>query len=356
MSTELSVLLNPQAVTTTPGSAPVEMSLSVENTSDDVHTYSVNVAGLETGWYTLSAPSVRLFKGTRDRVGLKIHPPRQRGLHKGAYPFRVLVKADDNGVEESAAGTLELTGESRYEVKVRPRTLEARREGRFQVEVKNVGSRDIQLQLSVPDGSGECDFQFSGDTHPLVREGQTLNVPLRVRPRGRELNPFYDFAISALPDDSAAAPQSAPGRFMPTRFIFPWWLVRWAFIGLGVLVFLLAVLSLTGLGEQGPLSGLRTWVSRLPIVSNIVSPPPPRPGCVFQHGFLEASNAAPNEIGQCVTGEVPDGFGNTRQYTTNGVLFWHNKANTVYFFKGNAFYDFPVDGSAVKIEKILPSP
>src|SRR5215471_2709625 len=110
MSTELSVLLNPQAVTTTPGSAPVEMSLSVENTSDDVHTYSVKVAGLETGWYTLSAPSVRLFKGTRDRVGLKIHPPRQRGLHKGAYPFRVLVRADDNGVEESAAGTLELSG------------------------------------------------------------------------------------------------------------------------------------------------------------------------------------------------------------------------------------------------------
>jgi hypothetical protein len=62
-------------------------------------------------------------------------------------------------------------------------------------------------------------------------------------------------------------------------------------------------------------------------------------------GFGEWSSKDDTLLGECVTNSLGDRFGNTRQYTRKGVLFWQKGTNNVYFFKGGTLWE-PVDGKS----------
>src|ERR1700680_1742773 len=81
----LTVELNPPRVEMEPGGAPVEVVATLQNLSNVVEQYAIEVSGLEAEWYTAPVTSVSLFPQDRDQVRITLHPPRRPGLRAGSY-------------------------------------------------------------------------------------------------------------------------------------------------------------------------------------------------------------------------------------------------------------------------------
>src|SRR5438105_15168218 len=112
-SERLSVDLTPARVEMEPGGSPVEVVVTIQNLSDVVEQYAVELGGLDADWYTAPVTSVGLFPQDSDQVRITLHPPRRPGIKAGSYKFRITVRARGGGGEAGIAvadGLLDLRG------------------------------------------------------------------------------------------------------------------------------------------------------------------------------------------------------------------------------------------------------
>lgn len=56
----------------------------------------------------------------------------------------------------------------------------------------------------------------------------------------------------------------------------------------------------------------------------------------FRFGFKEYAQAHPGVVGEPLTDEAYDPWGNSEQWTTRGRLVWVKAVNRVYFFQAVA--------------------
>ena len=325
-----------------PGGPPVEVTVTIQNRSDGVAEYAVELIGLEAEWFTPPPTSVRLFPQDREQLRFALRPPRRAA--KGNFVYRVLVRSSRGTAQAAAEGALEVTGTVDYRLEVVPRRQTGRGQATFQAQITNIGTADVRLTLDGQDVDGNCDVRFPRGGSTVVQAGQKVDVPVRVRPFqrpwiGQERS--YDFNVTARPDDPTAAPQTVAGQFTHQPRLASWAPVRTTLLVLGGVVVALALVAVVlPSGLAGPMGGLRGIVCEIPIIGSLCGVRQAPPTCVYDEGFKAYAEAETQLIGPCVTSPLADSFGNVRQYSKNGVLFWQHDSNTVYFFKGDSLYAF----------------
>jgi hypothetical protein len=342
MPEEVEVQLSPARVPMVPGGAPVEVTVTIQNRSDGVAEYAVELIGLEADWFTPPPTSVRLFPQDRDQLRFALRPPRRAA--RGNFVYRVLVRSRAGGAQAAAEGTLEVTGTIAYRLEVLPRRQTGRGQGTFQAQLTNTGGADLRVTLDGESAEGNCEVRFLRDAPSVVQAGQKVDVPLRVRPFQRPAvgqERSYDFNVTARPDDPTTAPQTVAAQFTHQPRLASWAPVRTTLLILGGLIVVLALIAVVlPSGLAGPMGGLRAFVCDIPIIGSLCGGRPVTATCVYDEGFKAYAEAETQLIGPCVTGPLADSFGNVRQYSKNGVLFWQHDSNTVYFFKGDSLYAF----------------
>src|ERR1051325_5024878 len=103
-SERLSVELSPARVEMEPGGSPVELVVTIQNLSDVVEQYAVELSGLDADWFPAPVTSVGLFPQDSDQVRISLRPPRRPGTRAGSYKFRVTVRARGGaGAEANSA-------------------------------------------------------------------------------------------------------------------------------------------------------------------------------------------------------------------------------------------------------------
>jgi hypothetical protein len=356
-ASSVSVELAPARVEMEPGGTPIEIVATVQNLSNVVEQYAIEVSGLDSDWYTAPVTSVSLFPQDRDQVRISLHPPRRQGLRAGSYPFRVVARARNGTASQSAAGVLDVRGVAVYRiVDLAPRRLTARGKGNYRLQIANTGAADVRLALEGSDAENACTFKFPNQSEPLVAAGARGEYPVVVRPKKRPwVGPeqSYDFIITARPVDARGEPQQVSAQFThkPLFRTLPIWpVLKWVLIALAALA-VLVVLFVLGIPQE---FGRRTEIAMAQSCGTLRTVPvlgaacPGRPSqlpplasdCSFQFGFKEFADAESAMVGPCTTNVVYDDKGNGLQYTKNGMLYWLKDSNTVYLFTGDSVYAY----------------
>src|SRR5438105_4858332 len=169
MPGDLRVELNPTRVQVDAGASSVDLVVSIQNLGDVVDQYIVEVDGLDADWFT-QPPNLGLFPQDREQVRVNLHPPG-RGVRKGSYPFKILVRSRGGAAAESADGVLEIRGAPKLNLELKPPRLIARGQGTFTLLMANSGNADVRANLEGRDAEEACDVRFPRDESPLVPAG-----------------------------------------------------------------------------------------------------------------------------------------------------------------------------------------
>jgi hypothetical protein len=353
VSERLVVELTPARIEMEPGGSPVEVTVTLQNLTDVVEQYTVELTGLDPEWYTAPVASVGLFPQDRDQVRISLHPPKRPGVKAGTYPFQVIVRARDGRNERVIEGILDLRGYAAYRVDLTPRRQTARGKGAFRLQVANTGTADVRLGLDGHDAEEQGRVRFGRSAEASVTAGAKSELPVIFQPKSRPwVGPerSYDFVISVRPLDARGEPQQVSGQFThrPLFRTLPIWGIL-KILAVLLVIFLAVILFFgTGIAEE---LGHRTQVAgsqlcgalyRVPVVgSGCPQPnraPEPVANCEFAAGFKELHDAEGQLVGACTTNVRYDEFGNGLQYTEKGVLFWLKGSNTSYFLIDDSVY------------------
>jgi hypothetical protein len=344
--------LDPALVNLEPGQA-AEILVTIHNLSDIIQQYTIDVSDLEPDWYTVPVISSRLFPQDRDQVRIRLHPPKRPGMRLGAYHFRILVAArsqtDEWLSEGISEGVLDVRGVASFRlVDILPHSRVGRREGTYRLQIENTGSADVRLHLEGHDDEEACTVRFK-HAEPLVAASTTSYQEFVVKPRnGKLVGPpqTYRFTIHAKPRDARGGTQFSSAEFIHKplfRGLPIWPVIKFTVISLVAAAVLVALVA-AGVPQQ-----LEThWhivvvegcshLSETPVLGSLCSKIGP---CEFlpNSGFEAVHASDPKRIGACTTYEAHDAhFGNGIQYTDNGVLYWVQASNSVYFFTGHSVY------------------
>ena len=162
MSALIRVVLSRMTLQIEPGQRG-ELSITIQNLSEIVDQYIVEVQGLDDAWLTLLPPRISLFPQDEGHVRIKLHPPE--GTRAGTYEFAVKVASRENPVEFSTErGTLTIAPIFLFDVSLAPhRKTTMGEEVGFSVGLSNPGNADITLQLSAADPDDACTYAFDTD-------------------------------------------------------------------------------------------------------------------------------------------------------------------------------------------------
>ena len=212
MSAVIRVALSRKTLRIEPGQRG-ELSITIQNLSEIVDQYIVEVQGLDDAWLTLVPPRISLFPQDEGHVRIKLHPPER--ARAGTYEFTVKVVSRENPVEFSTAqGTLDIAPVFLFDVSLAPqRKTTTGEDVPFSVQLNNPGNTDITLQLSVADPEDACTYAFDTDQVTLEAGGSTT-VPLSVAPKqgAGDKGRLHSFTVRAAPVDAPQKARTATGE------------------------------------------------------------------------------------------------------------------------------------------------
>ncbi|MDA8216523.1 MAG: hypothetical protein M0Z94_02800 [Dehalococcoidales bacterium] len=371
MSDKIRVSLQPALVEVEADGEPKEIVLAIQNVADYVDQYSIELQGLDTGWYTLPLSSVSLFPQDRDEVRIQVHPRKEDGAKAGEYPYSLRVTSRAaTGESAVVEGKLVIRGFAVYVAEILPPTKAAcLRKADFRVRIINRGNVDVTLAPSVTDREEGCRFSLQ-PPEPTVPAGTpppTAEVMLTVRPkRSMWVGPQkqYDVTLTLVPQ-SAKGEAKALGCQVLHRPLLPSWrpVFSWAKRAAAVIaVVALALLGMQVVEREGGIGALPDtadrWVAQtrgslqdalgIPRdqpasgqagIGQAAKPAPtagpatPTPaGRAFAEPFLPVFEAAADRVGPAIEEAIADKDGNLHQSTERGFLVWWKGPNTIYFF------------------------
>jgi uncharacterized membrane protein len=206
MSAIIRVALSRKALQIEPGQQG-ELSATIQNLSEIVDQYVVEVEGLDAGWLTLLPPRISLFPQDQGLITIKLHPPEN--ALAGTYDLAVRVASRENPIEwTKVQATLDVTPVLLFEVSLSPqRKSIVEEEAGYDVLLTNPGNVDLTLSLSASDPEEGCAYRFDRSL-VTVEAGGSAPVELTVTPKhpAREQGKLYNFTVKAAPVD---APQRA---------------------------------------------------------------------------------------------------------------------------------------------------
>jgi uncharacterized membrane protein len=98
-----------------------EATATIRNLGQSVDQLTLNIEGLDPGWYTLPVSSVALFPNDQDNLKIIFHPPETKG---GSYPFRINVFSQENPDEKATVDlAIEIQAVPEVELSLSPPTI-----------------------------------------------------------------------------------------------------------------------------------------------------------------------------------------------------------------------------------------
>ncbi|MGD2104288.1 MAG: hypothetical protein PVJ55_04120 [Anaerolineae bacterium] len=205
MSAIIRVALSRKQLDIEPGQKG-ELSVAVQNLSEIVDQYNVEVEGLDAGWITLSPPRLSLFPQDEGQVTIKLHPPE--AAKAGTYGFAVKVVSRENPVEWTRVhATLEVSSVFVFEVNLSPqRQSIVEGEATFDVHLTNPGNVDVTLNLSASDPEEALSYRFDPASVTIEAAGKkTASLTVSPKQAAKAGGRSYAFTVRA-------APAGAPGK------------------------------------------------------------------------------------------------------------------------------------------------
>jgi uncharacterized membrane protein len=191
--------------------------LTIQNRSRITERYVIEVSGLPDRWYALTADDISLEAGDTQQVPMRLSPRPGPEHPAGEYHFRIRVMP--HGYPDAAAdivAVLNVEGVESYEQRIDPPQAMGRTV-RYQLTLRNTGTRPVQLETAGSDPEGRVKFRIA--YAPEIEAGREVTIPLTV---GAKRNRFvgspetFDFRLHSVPTE--ADPDEA-GRTLDARFI-----------------------------------------------------------------------------------------------------------------------------------------
>jgi uncharacterized membrane protein len=243
VSDKIRASLMPTELKVTAGAVPAIATLQLQNLSEIVDKFTVEVEGLEETWYSRSASSVALMPQASGQAQITFQPPKHKGVRAGNYPFAVTVRSQSMaGESASILGQLEVLPQVEFKVAVRPYRVTNRRKGKFRVNLANTNVSDATFVLEATDLDEGLRFQFKED-NPVVSAWNSVDVSMLTRPkRGSTVGERkrYDITVTARTEDGRA--QSANAEFYHNPLMASWRPVRRALGTLLLIAFIVALI------------------------------------------------------------------------------------------------------------------
>jgi hypothetical protein len=267
VSDKIRASLMPTELKVTAGAVPAIATVQLQNLSEIVDKFTVDVEGLDETWYSRSASSVALMPQASGQAQITFLPPKRKGVRTGTYPFAVTVRSQSvAGESASIVGQLEILPQVEFKVAVRPYRVSSRRKGNFRVNLANTNVSDVSFILEATDLDEGLRFQFKDDK-PAVSAWNTVDVPMLARPkRGSTVGEKkrYDITVTARTEDGRT--QTTNCEFYHNPFMTSWRpllrVVR-ALIVIGAIVTLIYFILRWGGGWSTLTKSPQTWVNNL---------------------------------------------------------------------------------------------
>jgi hypothetical protein len=209
-----------------------ELLVTIQNLSEIVDQYSIEVDGLDPSWYTIPTSEVSLFPQDQERARITLHPPSAPEAQAGKYDLMVRVISRENPTERtSVPAILEVLATLALEVGLSPQRASSTGDGVFQVRLANPSNVDLTVDLSATDPEEGCVYRFAPQ-RVSVAAGESKGITLRVSPkvkppRGEARG--YDFTVRAAPTAAGMQAQTVMGS-LEHRSAMPKWVLPAAII------------------------------------------------------------------------------------------------------------------------------
>jgi len=172
--------LDPNRVKVEPGQAAT-CTVWIENRSDVVEQYDVEVLGASGSWASVDARSVALFPNAKGSATVQFHPPRTWQAPAGSTPFavRVVPRSAGPGASVVEEGIVDVAPLVAVEAALAPQTSRGWLGGRHRVRLSNTGNVATPVRLSASDPENALSFSFK-PSHPVLAAGAGIGVRMRV--------------------------------------------------------------------------------------------------------------------------------------------------------------------------------
>ncbi|MBN1190793.1 MAG: hypothetical protein JXA46_13645 [Dehalococcoidales bacterium] len=264
-SENIKITLSASQLQVQAGIMPAILTAQIQNQSDIVDKFMVEVEGLDDSWYSRSASSIALMPNNSDQVQINFAPPRKKGVKSGIYPFSVTVHSQSSTQDSaSVLGQLEILPAVEVKMKINPFRITSRRKGSFRVNLANTSVSEANISLEATDLDEGCRFRFLQEK-VSVGAWNTIEVPMLVRPkRGSVIGEVKRFDISVTGTvEGSNMPQNANCELTHRPLLKDWrpiWRTIRAIIAIAIVVVAVYYVLKMGGGWDILRSDPRGWV------------------------------------------------------------------------------------------------
>jgi hypothetical protein len=205
------------------GTIPAQATLELQNLSDIVDKFSVEIEGIDGSWFNRSASSVALMPKASDRVIISLQPPKKKGVRARIYPFAITVHSQNTPAEVAVVtAELEILPWIEFKVQVRPYRVSTRKKGKYRINLANNGGSDTKVHLEATDLDEGLEFIFK-EEDPVVSAWNTIEVPMIAKPkRGSMIGEQKRYDITVTATEPSVNDQTANCEMQHKPFIKSW--------------------------------------------------------------------------------------------------------------------------------------
>ncbi len=263
--------------------ARLQLSLIIENLTDDEETYTITVGGMDHDWARTNRREALLDPHEKTEVMVTIKPPRNINTRPGLYALTVRVALTDNPTTYlEVVREIDVVGYSGFGMVIRPGSPT----GRYQLGLQNYGNVPLAVSFSGYDRGGLLAYDFKpSEVH--IEPGEAAGVTATVSSSRDKVDTTFVVLAHSLGVSAFQAPVT--GRYQSgvrpggSRHVLMFAGIGLPLIGgIGVVLALIIALVLYvtwNNGQVGPVnvSGLFGAVTETPIPSPTATALPPTP-------------------------------------------------------------------------------
>ena len=206
--------------------SPTELVLGITNRSDTVNEFIVELDDPTVGWIRIEPPTKNIWPGARDTYRIIVQPPRSAEVRAGWKEYGLRIRSD--GIPDgqtTASIRIEVLPFEAVDTRIVPRTSSGYTKGKHRIEVRNQGSAPWTANLTATDPEDVLRFQVPKQV--LAMPGETLNVPVAVRPKAWTWvgsSSKHDFSVSLAREGGTPLKVDAQFNqrpFIPSKLIPP---------------------------------------------------------------------------------------------------------------------------------------
>ena len=170
MSDFIRVTMVPQNLQIYPGDA-AEVSITIQNASNVVDSFLIEVQGLDSSWFKLSVLNSSLMPRDEGSSIITISPPKSSDAAARDYPITVrVISQKDPTQETNVTGNLEVQPFYTYSLDLRPQKMTGPK-GSYSVIIANNGNAELDFALEGRDPEDLCQYRFD-NRQPRVLPGR----------------------------------------------------------------------------------------------------------------------------------------------------------------------------------------